>query len=494
MKHTEDVPRSNLTLAAANLLARGSGLAREIVVSAVFGSGAHTDAWNTALRVPQLVRELLAEGALQNALVPAVTQARVTEGDTDAWALANALLGVLLVVLGVLTLLFLIGAATFVPMVASGLPPSTAEQAVTLTRWLSPMLAGLSLAAFASGMLHARRRFLPPALAANALNLVVMAGALVAPFVQTRTGTDGLVVLAIATTLSGFVNAALLVPTLLREGWRPRPHLQGHPRLKAALATFAPALIGVATVQAQLLVETQWASRFSPGTLTALTLSFRLVQLPLAVIGGTLATTALVGLSAARARGDDLGGAAAQPLRLLSLGVAPCAVILAVLATPICALVFERGAFDALATAQTAAMLEGYAGATLAICLHRVLVPVHHGLGSTRIAALASVGALLLKVPLLYLLIDGFKLGPVALPLSHAVTASLECALLIATLNAPLRGQGLARDHAKIALASVVMGLVAWRLQHEVHVLVACVAAGLVYVATLAALRVRLRR
>ena len=479
----------------ANLSARVTGLLREIAFSAVFGANAGTDAWNAALRVPQLLRELLAEGSLQNALVPGLARARETQGEPGAWALADAVLGALLAVLAGVTLLFLLAAPWLAPLLAGGFSPEKIGATVTLTRWLSPCLAGLSLAALASGALHARGRFLSPALASNALNLVVLAGTLAARPLARATGVAPLTVLALATTLSGFVNAGLLLPALRREGWRPRPHLRGHPRLAEMVRTLGPAIVGVATVQVSLAIETTWASGFGDGPLTWLTLAFRLVQLPLAVIAGTLATTALAATSAAHARGDEdaAGAVAADTLRLLAAGVLPCAVILGVLAEPIVALCFERGAFDAAATAGTARMLEAYAWATWGICLHRVLVPMHVAAGRTRLAAALGVGALALKVPVILLLTGPVGLGPEALPLSHAVTASLEAVGLLVPLRRALAGRGLIGAHARVAGACAAMGAVAWALEGRAHVLVACAAAAVTYVGAARLLGVRWR-
>ena len=215
----------------ANLLARITGMVREMVVSAVFGAGATTDALNAALRVPQLLRELLAEGSLQNAYVPAFSEAQEKEGDDGAWRLANAFLGVLGLVLGAATLVFLFGAPVWARVVANGFEGDKLALTVTLTRWLSPFLAGLSIAGFLGAMLNVKGRFFWPALASNALNLLVIAGALLAPSFERLTGQPAIVAVAIATTLSGFTQVLLTAPPLLRLGWRPRPTLGGHPGL-----------------------------------------------------------------------------------------------------------------------------------------------------------------------------------------------------------------------------------------------------------------------
>lgn len=480
---------------AANLLARVTGMAREIVVSAIFGAGATTDAFNAALRVPQLLRELLAEGSLQNAYVPAFADAGEKEGVEGAWRLANAFLGVLLLALGVATALFWVGAPLWVRVVAWGFAEDADKLAltVTLTRWLAPFLAGLSLAGFASAMLNVRGRFVLPALAANALNLLVIAGALLADRFEQVTGLPPIVAVALATTLSGFLQLAICWPALRAEGFRLRPTLGGHPGLGRMLAYLGPALIGISTVQVNLLIETQWAASFGDGVLTWLALSFRLVQLPLAVISGSVATIALASLSRHAARGetDALGAELARALRLNAWGVIPSAVALGVLAEPLCRLFFERGAFDAAATAGTAAMLQGYAWAVYGICFHRVALPVYYALGDPRTPMKLSLGAMLAKVPVILLLTRGFGMGFEALPLSHAITVTGEGVLLAWGFREHVRGRGLVGAHLRLAMAAAVLGGIALLLRDHAHVVVTCAVAGGAYVAVAWALGFR---
>lgn len=479
-------------IAIANMLARITGMVREMVVSAVFGAGATTDAYNAALRVPQLLRELLAEGSLQNAYVPAFAEAAEKEGEAGAWKLANAFFGVLLVALGVATLVFFAGAPLWVRLVANGFDADKLALTATLTRWLSPFLAGLSIAGFLAAMLNVKGRFFWPALAGNVLNLLVIAGALLSGPFERLTGLPPIVAVAIATTLSGFVQVALTVPPLWRLGWRPRPTLGGHPGLSRMLRYLGPALIGISTVQFNLLVETQWASVYADGVLTWLTLAFRLVQLPLAVISGSVATAALAALShhAARGEHDALGLALAKALRTNAFWVIPSAVGLGVLAEPLCALFFERGAFTTEDTAGTAAMLQMYAVAVYGICFHRVAVPVYYALGDPKTPMRLSIGAMLAKIPVILLLTRAFGMGPEALPLSHAITVTGEGALLYLGFADRVRGRGVVGAHLKMIVAAAVLGVLAWALRDRLHVVIVCAIAGVAYLGVARALGV----
>lgn len=477
--------RDTTIVGIANLAGRITGMIAEVVMSAAFGAGKVTDAYYAAFRVPQILRELLAEGTLQNAFVPAFSEAAEKRGLEDAWKLANALLGVLMVVLGSLTLLFFLGAPFFVRLVASGFDgdPEKFDLTVQLTRWMSPFLAGLSIAGFIAAMLNVRGRFFGPAMAQNVFNLLIIAGCVAGPTFERVTGLPAIFAVALATTLSGFIQVAVTLPALWREGFRVRPSLAGHPGLRKMLAFLGPAVIGIATVQFNFLVESNWASSYGDGPVTWLMKSFRLVQIPLAVFSGSVATTALaaVSLHVARNEGRELGDTLARALRINAFLVLPTAVAFGVLAEPLVRLLFERGAFTADATAGTALMLQMYAFAVFGICFHRIAVPLYYAMGDAKTPMWLSIGAMAAKIPVILLLTRGLGLGVEALPLSHAVTVTGESALLAWGMRGKVVGRGLLSAHLRVAVASAGLGVVAWALAPHLHVVWVCAAAGVSY-------------
>jgi hypothetical protein len=155
-----------------------------------------------------------------------------------------------------------------------------------------------------------------------------------------------------------------------------------------------------------------------------------------------------------------------------------------VLATPLCRLFFEHGAFTAADTAGTAAMLQMYAIAVFGICFHRVSVPVYYALGNPNTPMRLSLGAMLAKVPVILLLTRVFGMGSAALPLSHAITVSGECALLAYGFASHLRGRGLVSAHLRMLVAAAVLGGVAYALADHLPVVVVCGVAGVAYLGT----------
>ena len=476
--------RAALVVGAANVVGRVTGMARDVVMAAVFGAGEVSDAYNAALRVPQLLRELLAEGSLQNIVVPAFAETSEKDGVDAAWRLANAFLGVLLVVLGGATAAFFLGADLWVRLIANGFAADAHKLAltVTLTRWMSPFLAGLSLAAFFSGLLNVRGKFFLPALAQSALNVLVIAACLLTNRWEPATGLPGIVGVALATTLSGFLQVAIVLPALWREGFRVRPSLAGHPALRKALTFLGPAIIGIGTVQFSLLVESQWASTWGDGVVTYLFGSFRLVQLPLTLVASSVVTGALPALSMQAARGDDgaFSDILSRALRQNAYLVIPTAMALFVLAEPLVALFYERGAFTHADTLATAAMLRMYALATYGICFHRIIVPVYYALGSPRRPMFLSLAAMAAKIPVVLLLTHGFGMGAESLPLSHAITVSGECVALAWGMRARMARE-LITAHARFVGSAIVLGGIAYAARDSLPVPFTCLIAGVPY-------------
>lgn len=431
---------------AASLVGRLLGLVRDAVFAGVFGAGAVSDAFFAAFRVPSLLRELLVEGTLVNVSVPLFSEAEAKGGREAMWALANALLGALLVILGGVTLIFVLGARPLVLLIAAGFAedPEKLELATGLARLLAPLLAGLSVASLFSAMLNVRGRFFLPALAPSLLSVASILACLFADTWERWTHTPAIGAVAAATTGAGLLTALVQLPALRREGYRLRPHLRGHPALGRALKFGGAALLGIGAVQLNLIVETQLASRFGDGPVSWLTLGFRLVQLPLSVVAGSVAVAGLAGVSMhlARQEQQQARGALARMLSLNSFLVAPMAVGMGLLAEPLVRMFFERGAFGAADTVATAAVMRMYALAVMGICLHRVVVPLFFALGDPYLPMRLSVGGMLLKLPVALLCTDVLGLGVAGLPLSHAILVSAEVAALLWVLSRRVSGLG----------------------------------------------------
>ncbi len=461
--HAERVSRNALVTAAASTIVSGTGILREMAFASFLGAGLATDAYNAALRAAQFFRELLAEGSLANLWVPVFASTWSREGRDGAFRLANAFLGLLLLVLGVVTLATFVFAEGWVWAIASGFARNSDKFALSarLVRILSPFLATVSLASFFVGMLNVRGRFFLPAVAPAALNVVVIVACVVARPFEAWTGQPAIVAVAIGALLGGAGQAALQLPALRREGFRWRPTFRGHPALKRLLAFLVPALVGITTVQFNLAVESQLASRFGDGPVSYLQYAFRLVQLPNSIVAASVGTAALAGLAALAASGrrQALAGALGDALALDSFLVVPAAVGLWMLSGPLVSLLYEHGAFTVADSIATSAMVRMYALATWGICIHRVLLPSYYAIGRPWFPMAVALGAMALKVPVTLLLVYPGGLGVTGLPLSHGVLVTGEVAVLLAGLRSrigPLP-RTLWVDHLRIAVAAGAM-------------------------------------
>ena len=209
---------------AATLLSRVTGLARDQVMAVLFGAGLATDAFNVAFRIPNLLRDLFAEGAMSSAFVPTFTEAQMKRGDDAAWALGRQIMLWLAVVLGTICVGFALTATPLVRLFAGGFEeiPGKLELTVTLTRVMLPFLPLVALAAAAMGMLNARGRFGLPALAPTLLNLGMIVGGLALVPVMRSIGQPAILALALGVLVGGVLQFGGQLPALYRLGFRIR--------------------------------------------------------------------------------------------------------------------------------------------------------------------------------------------------------------------------------------------------------------------------------
>ena len=300
--------RASGSVSLAILGSRVLGLLREVGFAALFGAGAVADAYQVAFRIPNLLRDLLAEGALSSAFVPTFTAALERDGEAAAYDLGNLVLGAIAIVTGLLTALGLLFTEPLVVLMSEGFAGDAAkvELAARLCRIMMPLLALVSLGAVWMGMLNARRRFVLPALAPAVFNLVSLAAGVVVWAVGDAIG-PGIVVWSAGTLLAGVVQAGIQLVALWRLGYRPRARIRGmltHPGVRRIAALMGPAVIGVAAVQVSVFVNTRFAGSLGDGPVAQLGYAFRLFFLPLGIFGVALATVTTTSVSEAAAAGD----------------------------------------------------------------------------------------------------------------------------------------------------------------------------------------------
>lgn len=465
---TKKLGRAAGLISIATMFSRLLGLIREQLFAALMGAGVLADAFNVAFRIPNLLRDLFAEGALSSAFVPAFKHTLKKEGPDQAYRLGNVVAGNLLAITGGLVL----AAALFAPQIVAGMAgdyastPGKVELTVELTRLMLPFLVLVSLAAVAMGMLNAQDRYGAPALSPalfNVVSIVVGLGLWVA-------GVDGRWVAigwSIGTVLGGLAQLGVQLPSLWALGWRPRLGLDlrlRDPAVRRVALVMAPAIIGVAAVQVNVFVNTMFASS-EPGAVSWLNYAFRFLQLPIGVFGvaiGTVSTTRYADAAADDDR-DAMAKHLVEGLRLVAFLTIPATVGLWLLHQPIIRMIYQHGVFTPWDTIASATALRYFVIGLVAYAAVKVLAPAFYAMRLTRIAVTASLVAVagnLISNALLHP-IYGYKV----LALGTALAALLNFAVLYTMFDrriAKLPHLALLAYLARIGVAALVMGAAVW--------------------------------
>jgi putative peptidoglycan lipid II flippase len=469
--------RSAGLIGTATMASRILGLVRDQILAYYFGAGHAMDAFNVAFRVPNLFRDLFAEGAMSAAFVPTFSRRLATEGRTAAWRLGNIVINALIGVTLVLVVLGLVFARPIVTVFAEhyAAVPGKIELAVALARLTFPFLTFVAVAAACMGMLNSLRRFFIPALSPAMFNVatILIIPALV-PLFRTW-GIQPIFAAGVATLVGGAAQVALQWPALRHEGFRYR--LIAAPRdpgLREFMVLMGPGTMGLAAVQINVLVNMLLATGQGAGAISWLNYAFRLMYMPIGLFGLSIATAALPSLSR-HAAVDDLAAmrrTLSSGLRMMMILNIPATIGLIALAQPIVSLLFERGSFTAADTAATAAALVYYAPGLIGYSAVKIAVPSFYAIHESRTPVLVSAATVAINIGMNLTLVR--VLGYRGLALGTAVSAIINAGALLWVLRRRLGGlddRRMGLTFAKVLVAAVVMGVGAWGAERWLHVL-----------------------
>lgn len=496
------IARSTGVLTLATALSRVLGFVRDILLAHLFGTMIQAQAFVVAFRLPNLLRDLVAEGAVASALVPGLSWHR-TKGDAASfWGVSQAIFSKLLVLLCAIGLLGILAAPAIVRVVAPGFVSDPEKFALTvlLTRILFPFITLVGLWAYFMGLLNTLDRFGVPALGPAILNLsMIVACVWFAP----RTN-PAVVAVAIGVMVGGVIQLLVQIPVALRNGFRWRWRWN-YPGANDILRLLGPRMAGSAVYQANVLIDTILASLGSivgEGAVAALYFANRLIQLPLALFGTASAQASLPSLAEQSAVGDLRGfGTTLQAvMRMVAFVILPSSAGLIVLASPIIRGLFERGAFDQHASAMTSQALLCYSFGLLAYSLNKVLTGAFYALHDTWTPVKLAVEVVVVNILVCLVLMWPLRVSGLALAASltnsmnlYRLTHRMERRLDMPLIQ-PLMGPLL-----RMLVASVVMGggcWVMWRIGHFAHrplvgLPLTIVVGGAVYLAVCWLLRVK---
>jgi len=435
--------------------------------SRLIGAGALADTFSVAFRIPNLLRDLLAEGALSSAFVPTFTASLVQEDRERAYQLANLALAAILLVTGTLTLLGVVFAEPLVVAITSGWSAEKIAETATLTRIMMPILALVSVGAVWGGILNAQRHFLPFALAPAVFNLVsIAAGA--GMWLAGLGGPTAVLVWSVGTLIASVTQAAVLIPYLRRLGYRARPQLRGllaHPGVRRIVALMLPAIVGVAAVQLNVFVNTRFAASLGDGAVAQVEYAFRIFFLPIGVFGVALATVTTTQVSEEAARGDRsrLIARTGEGLAAAWLLTSASTVGLVLLAHPIVSLIYEGGRFSAAESAAVAVILQAYAIGLAPYSMVKIVAPAFYSIDRPRVPLIASMAAVAANIGFNAFTYE--QLGPPGLALGTSIGALVNLALLRAFYRREIGGlarPGRWRELGVLAAANAALGAVVW--------------------------------
>ncbi|MDB6082393.1 MAG: virulence factor MviN [Gammaproteobacteria bacterium] len=385
-----DIATERLNTRAAGVIglavmcSRVLGLAREQICAALFGGGGAMDAFTAAFRIPNLLRDLFAEGALSTAFVTTFSKTIARSGDAAAWRLANKVATLTLIVLGTICVAGMVFSSQLVGALAPGFDPQKAALTAQLTRIMFPFIVMVSMAALVMGMLNAKSVFGMPAMASSFFNIgSIVGGAALGAWIDPNFGPRALIGLAIGTLCGGALQLAVQLPSLARLGYAYRPDFKWRDQgVTAILGLMGPSVIAASTTQFNVLVNSMFASTLGDGAIFWLAIAFRLMQLPLGLFGVALGTVTLPLLSRLAVAGQMEGFRAelARAMRLMFLLTVPSTVGLMMLAEPIISVLYQHGKFDAHEAAQAGGALRFYAIGLAGYAALKVLVNAFYAL------------------------------------------------------------------------------------------------------------------
>lgn len=455
------IARAAGAMSVATFISRVLGFARDMLMAFYFGATGLSDAFFVSFRIPNLLRELFAEGAMSSAVIP-VLSGYQKDDPKEARRLVSIALGFMLVVVGAICALGMFFTPAIVTVIAPGFlsDPEKFGITVTMTRVMFPFLFFISAASVLQAALNTKRVFFIPALAPAFLNIAIIVTVI---FCSSWFGQP-IIAAAIGVAVGGLLQGAIQAPAFIREGYTLRPSTAfSHPGFKRILRLVMPVTIGMAVAQINVVVSNILASYLPGGSVTYLFYSMRLIQFPIGIFGVAMGMAVLPSLSehAHEGRMDELRSDFSFALRLLFFICVPAMVGLMVLRLPIVSTLFHRGRFDLASTIATSDALLYYSIGIWAIVGVRVLASTFYSLSDTRTPVKCAVVALTVNVALSVLLMGPMKHSGLAL--ANALSSTVNFAMLFVLLRRKIQrvdATRILRSGARVLAASMIMALV----------------------------------
>jgi putative peptidoglycan lipid II flippase len=451
------------------LASRLLGLGRDMALAAIF-TREETDAFFVAFTIPNALRQLLGEGAVSSAVVPVLSDRLANQGEPAAKAFYARVRAASLFALVVATVLGMVFARPLTELFAGGYHarPAEFERTVAMTRLVFPYIFFMGTAAMGMAALHTHRKFAVASFAPMLLNVAFLIAAFLLPSRLQEAGFDRTYAIAIGALFGGALQVIAQWPALKRIGYLTRPVLDFRdPGVRDVMRRLVPMTFGIGVYYVDLVLSRRFLSELEPGSQSYFSWAMRLCDFPQGIFVMAISTAALPSLATLAAKGEkkELAKTYAHGMRLGLFVAIPASIALAALGEPIVAMLFQRGQFDAHASAETARSLVWQGGAIWTVAAVRQLVPVFHSLGDTRTPVIVSAIDLVAFIGLAILLKG--PMGHAGISAAVAGSSFVQMALLFVGLKKRLGticAKEILGSVARTLLASVIAGACAWAL------------------------------
>ena len=401
----------------ATVISRVLGFVRDIIIARFFGTARYAEAFVVAFRIPNMLRDLVGEGATNAAFVPVLSEYMVKKKE-EFWGLANVILNLLLITLSAITIAGIFASPWIVRFMAPGFLDDPEKFAITvkLTRFMFPYILLIGLAAYTMGVLNSLKHFSTPAFGPCLLNIAIIVCAII--------WGESVMGLASGVLIGGVLQLAVQMPVLYKKGFRfSFTRKLNHPAANRIGVLLLPRILGSCVYQLNLFINTILASLSTivgSGGVAALYYANRIFQFPLAIFGIAIAQAALPTMSREALEKDpaNLKRTLSFSLRVINFIIIPASIGLIVLAVPITKTLFERGKFDHYSTLITANALIFYSIGLFSYSGIKILVSCFYSLQDTRTPVKIAVVSLVLNIALNVMLMFPLKIGGLALAAS----------------------------------------------------------------------------
>lgn len=468
MSTNKDIARSASIIGFFTLCSRILGFIRDVVIARLFGVYLYAQAFVIAFKIPNLLRDLVGEGAANAAFVPVFSEYNLKHSKEEFWGLANCLLNIMLVILMSITVLGIFCAPIIVRLIAPGFAASLEklETTIKLTRLLFPYILLIGLTAYSMGILNSLKHFAVPALAPCILNISIIVFALLFG--------EGITGLASGVLAGGVLQLAVQIPVLYKKGLRIKLFKRfSHPAVKAVGKLMAPRVLSSGIYQLNNFVDSIFGSLarvVGEGGVAVLYFSYRLIQFPLGIFSNALSQAILPTLStqALENTHDKLRHTLSWSLRAVFFVMMPASVAFMVLASPIISTLFGGRKFDSYSVQLTSSALFFYSIGLFAYGATKVLQSAFFALKDTVTPAKVALVALITNVALNAILMFPLKIGGIALATSISGISTFFILFVIMKKRlGDFKVKEIFISFVRILLASVCMGAVCYLVSQK---------------------------